>query len=162
VAGGGDHVHADVGDDVEDPVLLDEGVLDIRQLDPERVARPRPDHRQDRPLAGDVLRPQVAADAVGPDHVLEHGDAAPWMIYPDPVGTAQDAHVHADLALVAQQQRVAAGPRCESLHVVRHLSLEEVGGLGAAEDQHPARAFDDAGCVAKELVLGGRDHSVRG
>ena len=48
------------------------------------------------------------------------------------VGEAQDPHVALHLALAVEQRRVAALPRLERLDVVGQLSLQELGGLGAA------------------------------
>ena len=53
----------------------------------------------------------------------------------DPILAPEDAHVGADLALVGEQQRVAAGAGREPLDVVRHLPLQELRRLGPGQEQ---------------------------
>jgi hypothetical protein len=62
-------------------------------------------------------------------------------VEPEPVVTAEDAQVSAQLALVREHGGVAAAARLERLHVVRHLALEEIRRLGPAHEELRALRF---------------------
>jgi hypothetical protein len=60
---------------------------------------------------------------------------------------------------VVQQCRVAPLTGLESLDVVGHLALQELGRLAALEQQHcPPGALDDPGVFGQQLVFGSGDH----
>ena len=127
---GCDHVDPELGGHVHAVLALDEGVLLGRRRGVEPLARGgRADQGQQRARLGHVLELHVAAERIGPEHVLEHGVADRLGVEPEPVVAAQDAQVGAELALVVQDGGVAPAPRLERLDVVRHLPLEEVGRL---------------------------------
>ena len=94
--------------------------------------------------------------------MLEHRQRLRLGVEQEPVLSAQDAHVGADLSLGGQQRRVAALPGGERLDVVRDLALEEVRDVLAGQQELAARrVIDDDGSGVREVVLGGRDGHVR-
>ncbi len=67
---------------------------------------------------------------------------------------AQDAHVGLHVALAIEQGGVGALVRLERLDVVRQLSLKEIGGFGAGdEDRPPLVALEQARVLAQRSVL---------
>ena len=55
---------------------------------------------------GGSLNPHVAADAVGADRLLHDRLQVRLGVEPDPVRTAEDAHVDPDLPLVVEERGV--------------------------------------------------------
>ena len=104
-------------------------------------------------------------------HVVE-GTSRPrlyiWTLWPPPpqadparcrpggVAARADTHVRAQLALVVQQRGVATLAGLERLHVVGHLALQELGGLGALRRSTPPGRSTRAG-GGEQVVFGGGD-----
>jgi hypothetical protein len=98
----------------------------------------------------------LAADLVGLQVAPRDAGRLGLGVDPDPLGVeAQHSHVGLDVPLAVQQCGVLTLARAEGLDVIRQLSLQVLGGVGAGDEQLAARrAVEQAALLAQLPVLG--------
>jgi hypothetical protein len=138
------------------PVAKPLRVLNGESLETGQLSRLGTDQRGDRPLVGDVLDLDLAADRVHGQVAKDRGAGGCFDIEPELVFVQQqDSHVALDVTLALEEGGVAAGPRFQRLDVVGDLALQVLGGIGATDDQLAARgAVEHPSAFTQDPVLG--------